>query len=146
MKAVCVRCGAEKDHYGNVCPACGNRPDGDGLLVAWIASDAHLDAVALAAVGKRIAAGEPLRPSAAMLTKARRALGRAIGTDAGLTLGQRALLLGCSLLFTPLVGWTCFFWWRTEHPRSAWQALGLSLPPSVLFTCIWIYAILEGVS
>ena len=145
MKAVCVRCGAEKAHYGNVCPSCGNRPDGEGLLVAWIASDANLDEAALAATSRRIAAGEPLRPSAAMLQKARRALGREISTDEGLTVLQRFLLLGCSIVFTPFVGFTCFFWWRTEHPRSAWQALGLSLPPSVFFTAMWVYAVLEGV-
>lgn len=144
MRAVCVRCGVEKDHYTQVCASCGNRPDGDGLLVAWIASEENLDNAALQALSRRIGNGEALRPSKKMLQKARRALGREISTDVGLSVAQRVALLGCSLLLTPLVGWTCFFWWRSDRPRAAWQALALSLPPSVLFTGIWIYAIVNA--
>lgn len=146
MKAICVRCGMEKDHYGHVCPACGNRPDGDGMLVAWLASTEHLPAEMLEKVASQIQQGHPFRPSAAKLKLARKALGREISTDAGLTVGQRAALVACSILFTPLVGWTCFFWWRTERPRAAWQALALSLPFTVLFTGLWGYAILYGVA
>lgn len=146
MKAVCVRCGMEKDHYAHVCPACGNRPDGDGMLVAWLASTEHVDAAVLPKIAAQIQAGHPFRPSSSKLREAQRALGRVISTDAGLTVAQRLGILLCSLVFTPLVGWTCFFWWRTERPRAAWQALGLSLPFTVLFTGIWGYAIFYGVT
>ena len=145
MKAVCVRCGMEKDHYAHVCPSCGNRPDGDGMLVAWLASTEHVAPEVLPRIAAQIQSGHPFRPSSAKLKQARRALGREIGTDTGLTVPQRLGVLACSVLFTPLVGWTCFFWWRTERPRAAWQALGYSLPFTVFFTGFWGYAILFGV-
>lgn len=139
MRAVCVRCGGSRQGYASVCPACGHRPEGDGLLVAWLLSSANLDESGLDAVAARVRSGESIRPSAKMLKKARRALGQDLASDPGLTLGQRAALFACSILLTPLVGWTCWLWWRADRPRAALQALSLSLPPTVLFTAIWIW-------
>lgn len=138
-RAVCVRCGGDRVDYSQVCPACGHRPAGDGLLVAWLLSDANLGRAALDAAAARIRAGEPIRPTPNMLAKARRALGQDLSSDPGLSVGQRALIASCSLVLTPLVGWTCWWWWREDRPRAALQALAMSLPFTVLFTAIWFW-------
>lgn len=143
-KAVCVQCGDPKSSWEQVCPGCGGRPEGDGLLVAWIASEHNLTASQLQSVSARIRAGEPFRPSKRMFGRARAALGQNLASDTGLSWRQRGGLLATSLLFTPLVGWTCFFWWRRERPRAAMQALALSLPFTVLFTGLWVVTILRG--
>ncbi|MEZ4240803.1 MAG: hypothetical protein R3F59_32540 [Myxococcota bacterium] len=60
---------------------------------------------------ERIRAGEVIRPSGRMLDKARRALGRHLETDAGLTVAQRLGLLATSVLVTPLLSGVLFVWW-----------------------------------
>jgi hypothetical protein len=137
MKAVCVRCGFDKPSFDAVCPDCGHRPEGDGLLVAWLLSDHHLDAPALQASSTRIKAGEPIRPSRKMLRKAQRALGRRVSTDPGLSLREIALLFAGDVVFTPLIGWTCVAWWYGERPRAALQAGLVTLPTSLAFTALW---------
>ncbi|MCB9680027.1 MAG: hypothetical protein H6733_01020 [Alphaproteobacteria bacterium] len=139
-RAICVRCGADKGHYERICPACGHRPEGEGLLVAWLLSDAHLDAGGLDKAARRIARGDTIRPSEAMLERARRALGAHASADPGLSGGQRLALLATSLVLTPTVGLTLWAWWRTERPRVALQALWLSLPASVLYAVgvLWL--------
>lgn len=144
MKAVCVRCGAEKPEFLAVCPSCGHRPEGDGVLVAWLLSTEHLDAARLEATAARIRRGEPIRPSAKMLRKARRALGRQIATDPGLGVRELLGLLAGNVLFSPLVGWTCAAWWYAERPRGALQAVLVSVPVSVLGTGIWLWVALGG--
>ncbi len=129
-----MRCGSLKPSYDDICPACGHRPEGEGLLVAWLLSDMHLHREELQGVSDRIKGGESIRPSERMLDKARKALGLHFSTDPGLTGQQRLALLLCSLVLTPLVGWVVWVWWRRERPRAAVQALGLSLPATVLFT------------
>ncbi len=137
--AVCVRCGGNRSDYGSICPHCGLRPLGDGLLVAWLLSSEHLDHEDLAAVGARIRAGELVRPTGRLLRKARVALGRHFSSDTGMTAGQRAALLATSLLLTPAVGWTIWFWWRDRRPRAAVQALGLSLPATMVFFSLVVW-------
>jgi hypothetical protein len=137
--AVCVKCGAERREWDAICPDCGHRPDAEGRLVAWLLSDRNLTAAELAGVRARILGGEVIKPSARMLRRARSALGQVFSTDAGLTGGQRLLLLATSLLVTPLVGWVLFAWWYGSRPRSAIQALALSLLATVAFTLIVFY-------
>jgi hypothetical protein len=139
MRAVCVRCGVDRQQWDQICPGCGHRPDEEGQLVAWLLSSENLTEPELEAVRKRIVAGEVIRPSGRMLEKARRALGRHFSTDPGLTSGQRLGLLATSLLLTPLVGWVLFVWWYNARPRSAMQALALSLPATVAFTLLVLY-------
>lgn len=142
-RAVCVRCGAERGNFKQICPGCGHRPDGDGLLIAWLLSDSNLDADGLTQVKERIRKGETIRPSSKMLDKARRALGQSLATDRGLSTRDRLLLLGTNLVLTPLVGWVLMAWWWGTRPRAALQALALTLPVSVLFTVIVIYSFYE---
>lgn len=136
---ICIKCGARKPAFDAVCSSCGHRPADEGLLVAWLLSDANLGERESQAAARRVAAGESIRPSDKMLRKARRALGRDLTSDPGLTAAQRVGLLACSLLLTPLVGWTCWLWLRRDRPRAALQSLALSLPPTVLLTAIWLY-------
>jgi len=133
-RAICVKCGGERSRFDQICPSCGHRPDGEAMLIAWLLSDQNLDDEGLTQVAARVRRGESIRPSAAMLKKARRALGQHFSTDEGLTNGQRVTLLMTSLFLTPLVGWVLFVWWWSTRPRAALQALALSLPVTVLFT------------
>lgn len=138
-RAVCVRCGVQRPDYRGICPGCGHRPIDDGLLVAWLLSAEHLDEAALDSVAQRIQGGGTIRPSAAQLTKARRALGRTFRTDPGLTVLQRLGLLGTSLVLTPLPAWFCFAWWLERRPRAAWQSLAVAIPGSVLYFALGLY-------
>lgn len=131
-RAVCLRCGADKPSYDRICPDCGHRPDGEGLLVAWLLSDAHLPASHLDQAAARIRRGEALRPSHTMLQRARRALGVHATQDHGLDWHVRFGLLSLSLFITALPGLLMWFWWRTTRPRSAAQALWLSLPAGLI--------------
>lgn len=133
-RAICLRCGAAKAAPEGICPACGHRPEGEGLLVAWLLSDAHLPPERLEAAAVRIREGQSVRPSAAMLDKARRALGLHAHADPGLSRRQRLGLLASSLLFTALPGVVLWAWWRQDRPRSARQALWLSLPAGAITT------------
>lgn len=135
-RAICVRCGSIRANFETICPSCGHRPDDEGRLVAWLLSSENLSETELEDVRHRIAGGERIRPSARMLAKAKIALGRDFSSDQGLSTSQRVLLLGTSLLVTPLVGWVLFIWWYRDRPRAAIQALALSLPASVLFTIL----------
>lgn len=140
-RAVCVRCGGVRPSFDAICPSCGHRPDGEGLLIAWLLSEHNLDGPGLEKVQLRIKEGEVIRPSARMLDKARRALGAHFSTDAGMTTAEHLQLLAVNLLLTPLVGWVLFVWWRAERPRASLQALRLTLPVSVLFTVLVLYLV-----
>lgn len=137
MKAVCQRCGGGRESFDQICPSCGHRPEGEGLLVAWLLSDRNLDEAALGAAGRRIAAGEPLRPSSRQLARAKTALGRDYHSDPGLTVGQRLGLLATSVFLTPLVGLAAWLWWRNSRPRASIQALALSLPLTLIYTVLF---------
>lgn len=120
----------------DVCPSCGYRPEGEGVLVAWLLSRHNLSERDIELAARRVRAGQSIRPSERMLDRARRALRQHLTTDPGMSTGERVALLTCSLLLTPLVGWTLWAWWRTERPRAAIQALGLSLPATAIFTAL----------
>jgi hypothetical protein len=136
---VCGRCGADKAAFDFVCGACGHRPEGDGLLTAWLLSDAHLSPDQLERAATRLRRGESIRPSDAMLATARRALGRDGAADTGLRVSQRAGLFALALALTPLPGLTLWWWWRRDRPRSAAQALAMSVPPAL----VWVVAVLS---
>lgn len=138
LNAVCVRCGFDKPSFDAVCPDCGHRPEGDGLLVAWLISSQNLDEPSMLATAARIRSGEPIRPSKRMLAKARRALGRKVATDPGLSARDFLLLLVGDVAFSPLIGWICMVWWRNERPRAALQAALVTVPTSLAFTLLWV--------
>lgn len=137
--AVCVRCGGFRADFHHVCPHCGHRPEGEGLLVAWLLSREHLPEDGLEAASQRVQRKKSIHPSERMLTRARKALGTAFDSDPGLTTWQRVALLATSLLLTPLVGWVVWFWWRRDRPRAAMQALGLSLPATAIFFAVGLW-------
>lgn len=139
-QAVCVRCGAFRRGFQTICSACGHNPIDEGLLVAWLLSEQHLSEEDLQQAAERVIAGEHIHPSGRLLKKARIALGAHFASDPGLSVRERVLLLATSLLLTPLVGWTCWLWWRQHRPRAAWQAFGLSAPATVMFAVavIWL--------
>ena len=150
-RALCPRCGEDRDDYRDICPACGHRPIDEGLLVAWLLSDHHLADHQLDQAANRIRDGHPIRPSDRQIRIARRALGRTFSSDPGLSVNERLLLLGCSLLLTPLPAWVCFGWWFNARPRAAWQSFGIAIPGSVIFGAFglwlalrpWIQALAE---
>ena len=139
MKAICVRCGGERAAYDATCPACGHRPEGDGLLVAWLLSTEHLSELELERVAARVARGEATRPTERMLDTARRAICAHYSTDVGLPTLHLVSLLAVSVLVTPLPAWVLAAWWWNERPRAARQALGLALPVSVASTAVILY-------
>lgn len=141
-RAVCARCGASRTDFREVCPACGYRSEGDGVLVAWLLSSAHFDDKQLDAASARIKSGEPLRPTEAMFDRARKALGEDLSTDAGLSTPQRVGLLVVSLLVTPLPAWVMAIWWWQSRPRAALQALALAVPSSAAFVAAWLWFVL----
>jgi len=133
VKAVCTKCGAIHEHFDRICPTCGARPTGDGVLAAWLLSSNNLSDEEMERVSARIAAGEVIRPSERQLREARVQLGVHLTSDPGMTVQQRVALLFTSLLLTPLVGWALWVGWRRARPRAAMEALALSLPASALF-------------
>ena len=137
--AICVRCGASRGDFRDICPSCGHRPEGEGLLVAWLFSQEALSQPQLAKAAERVRKGEPISPSDRMLDRARTALGMRLASDPGLTTGQRLGLLATTLFATPLVGWVVWFWWRRTRPRAALQALALSAPASVVLFVLVIW-------
>ncbi len=132
-RAVCTRCGADRAAIELACPGCGHRPSRDGLLVAWLVSDANLSSDDLDAAAARIKAGQPLHPTRAQLERARRALGAHLTSDPGLPVSQRVALLVVGLAITPLPGLILWYWWRASRPRASLQALALSLPAGVFY-------------
>jgi hypothetical protein len=137
--ALCVRCGTKRADYREICPSCGHRPEGEGLLVAWLLSDEGLPPDQLADAAERLKRGEAIRPSERMLERARMALGTHLASDPGLSVGERVALLLCSVLVTPLPGLVLWAWWRRDRPRAALQALGLSLPMAIAFGAFVIW-------
>lgn len=127
-----------------MCPSCGHRPSGDGLQVAWLLSEHHLDPKDLEDVAERIQAGDPVRPGRDQLAVARRALRSTLSTDPGLSRAQRVALLMTCLVFTPLPAWVMGWWWFRSRPRAAVQSLALAVPCSVLFFALGCYGFAGG--
>lgn len=142
--AVCTRCGAAKDLPLARCGGCGASPAGDDAVLAVLASRRVLDAEGLAAAAARIRAGEPLRPSARLLDRAREILaGRGPGPEAAppprLARREVALLVVGNVLLTPVLGMAA--WWRLrERPGpAARQALWATVPVVLLGAALWLY-------
>lgn len=142
-RALCPRCGTDRSDYPDICSSCGHRPIDEGLLIAWLLSSHHLRESQLDAAAARIRDGHPIRPSDRQIKVARRALGRTFRTDPGLPLSTRLLLLGCSLLLTPLPAWVCFGWWLSARPRAAWQSFGIALPGTIIYGALGVWLALR---
>lgn len=137
---MCVSCGADKDVALSRCASCGVLPTGQDREVAILCSDLVLGPADLAALQQRIRRGEALRPSLAMLTRARAVLyGESLRSFSRQELG---LLAAANLLFTPLLGWVT--WYRYRHEPAGTQALLVTAPVSalmVLMLGIWRYLV-----
>lgn len=144
MRGVCVKCGEIRSDWRGLCPTCGFRPSDEGVLVAWLLSDEHLDAGDLQAAADRVKSGQSVWPSERLIEKARQALGQTLSSDPGLDYPTRLGILLSSLFLTPLVGLTLWWWWRASRPKAALQALVLSAPISALLFAVVLWHGLLG--
>ena len=123
MTAICHRCAAEKAEPLDVCSACATAPTGEDRALALLFSARWLDPAELDEAALRLRAGERPAPSPAL----RRAV--LIRVDGGQPLPARqlGLLIGGSLLLSPLLALACYLGWQEERPGAASQALRVAL-------------------
>jgi hypothetical protein len=138
MDAICARCGAGRVGWASVCPGCGDRPEGDGLAVAWLLSRAHLDADELEEAARRIRDGWPLQPSEALLQRAIRAIGRHADTSVGLSTRAHIGLIALSWLVTPWVAWAVALHERDRSPKLSRQAAWIAAPATLGVGAAWL--------
>jgi hypothetical protein len=115
--AVCLLCGSLKEAVKLPCGECGHTPRDEEMELAHLFSLRHLNADELQAAGARIAAGE--RPAPQVHQRERR-------TGPGLERREFLWVALGSVILTPLLGFTCWWGWRTNRPRAARQTLWVS--------------------
>ena len=130
--AICTRCGAEKDLPLGRCGACGSVPEGEERLVALVCSSRVSEEAVLRAAQERIRRGEVLRPTSAILERARRLISGQPEEETTLAPRQLAVLVAANLLVTPLVGYATWYRYRNDRGPAARQALLVTVPCSVL--------------
>lgn len=143
--AICHVCGGPKDLALARCPACGNVPKGLDRELAVLCSTAVLDPAALTEVQRRLRAGEPLRPSAALRERAAATLRGAPPARPPLSPRGLALLAAGNLLLTPLLGYAAWFRVRTEGGPAGRQILLTTVACSVALAGAWLAWRLVGV-
>lgn len=156
-RGLCLRCGSTKGRALGSCPACGDRPEGDDRLLAWLVSRHHLSEPEFEEAARRLAAGEELRPPPEMLEQAGRALYR-VGAEASVRGdeardplfvdepldGEQQVLLGlANVLFSPAVGLVAWYSFRERRPIAARQALRITVPTALVLGAVWalVYAV-----
>ncbi len=144
LAAICARCGAEKDLPLGRCPGCGHLPAGEDRALALVCSTRVLDEAALRTAQERIRRGEPVRPTAALLERARGILSGGTERSARLDARQLVAIAVANVLLTPLVGYAV--WWRHREDTgpAARQALLVTVPVSIallLGIVAWRYAL-----
>ena len=147
IAALCVRCGAEKDLPLGRCPACAHVPTGEERALAVVCSARVLPPDALRAAMERIRRGEAVRPTEALLARAREVLSGEVVHTTRLTARQVLGLVAANVLVTPLVGYAV--WWRYRHDAgpAARQALLATVPMSIALLggiLAWRYALGTG--
>ena len=135
-EAICWQCGAEKDLPLGRCPA-GHVPTGDDRVISVVVSTRLMDVAALDSAADRIRGGEILRPSEALLGRARGLLSGRAEEAVSLTVGQVALLVAGNVVLTPMLGWGLWFRWRARPGRGGQQALAATAPISVALAMVW---------
>jgi hypothetical protein len=113
-------------------------PAGEGKLVAVICSRRVLGPAELAAAQSRIRRGEPLRPTAALLDRARRVLSGEVEEPARLSPPQMVALAFGNLLLTPILGYAVWWRWRDRQGPGARQALLVTLPVSLVLAVLLV--------
>lgn len=139
MKAACHRCGGIKAGPFLPCAECHHTPRENDRALAWLFSSAHLNEEELALAADRIRDGEQPDPSPRLLAHAAAnvATGR---TGSGAPLSHRQLLfIGIgSLVFTPLVGLSVWWGYRTLRPVASRQALRVTIPIGAAMGALWL--------
>jgi hypothetical protein len=131
--ALCLLCGSLKETVESSCLDCGHRPREEEMDLAHLFSLGHLSPEDLKSAGERIAAGE--HPAPRVQVHEHR-------LGPGLTQQEWVWVVLGNGLFTPLLGFTCWWGWRNHRPRAARQVLILtSLIAIVLGGCwaFWVF-------
>lgn len=104
-----------------LCPACGFRPAGKSAVESWLLSDENLGAARLDEAGKRIAAGDTLRPTPDALRNARSAVAEWVEP---LRWELAVAILAAGVVISPLVPLAGVWWWGRTRPMwaVAWLA------------------------
>jgi hypothetical protein len=127
-EALCLLCGSRKETVESPCFDCGHRPREEEMDLAHLFSSGHLSSDELVAAGERIAAGERPAP---------RANHREQRIGPGLAPRELALVTLGNLVFTPLLGFTCWWGWRSNRPSAARQVLGVTSVVAIALGLFW---------
>ncbi len=133
-RAICLRCGDDKDVALVRCRRCGHQPSGEERELAVLCSALVLDPSQLTEVQHRLRRGEALKPSVTLLNRARAVLyGEPARSLSRKELGLLALANG---VVTPLLGWAV--WWRYRHVPAGRQAALITAPIHALWVLLWV--------
>jgi len=141
MKAVCHRCGGDKQGPFVPCRGCAFVPQKEERLTAWLFSLHHLDEVELDEAAARVRQGGLPDPSKKLKNAARKEMGAAPLPDGAQMPFTTATLMGiafANLLLTPLAGFAYWLGLRKERPVAAAQALRITLPIGFALGALWV--------
>lgn len=139
MSAICHRCGGKKFEALQPCPQCGYTPIGQGRLIAWLFSSAHLSDEELKLAADRIRSGELPEPSSDLLKHAGQQVLRTSPADLRPLPNQALMGIGLgSLILTPLVGFAVWWGLRYDRPLAAKQALRITAPIAAAIGALWL--------
>ncbi len=116
-EALCLLCGSLKETVESACSDCGHQSREEEMELAHLFSLGNLSRDELVVAGERIASGD--RPAPRVYPREQR-------VGPGLAPREIALVSLGNLIFTPLLGFTCWWGWRINRPRAARQALGVT--------------------
>ena len=139
MSAICHRCGGHKQEAFQPCSECGHTPIGQGRLIAWLFSSAHLSSEELKLAADRIRSGEIPEPSSDLLKHAKQQGLRNSPSDLRPLPAPALMGIGLgSLILTPLVGFAVWWGLRYDRPIAAKQALRVTAPIAAATGALWL--------
>ncbi len=127
-EALCLLCGSLKETVESPCAECGHRSREEEIELAHLFSSGNLSGDELVVAGERIASGERPAP---------RAHHREQRIGPGLARRELALVSLGNLVFTPLLGFTCWWGWRSSRPSAARQVLGVTSLTAIALGVCW---------
>jgi hypothetical protein len=128
LEALCLLCGSLKETVESPCSDCGHQSREEEMELAHLFSLRNLSREDLVAAGERIASGD--RPAPRVHHREQR-------VGPGLAPREMALVSLGNLVFTPLVGFTCWWGWRNNRPRAARQVLGVTSLIAIVLGLCW---------